>query len=124
MGSSPHSAEATVPVLEIEGRKYDLTDVKLGEGGFGKVMLGKSRQTGEDVAVKILENDHVPVYATVYPKFASSRSTLKLAVLILEVAKRPQFGTGPTENRAAIGVGWPPKHSTCETFRVKTLHPE
>jgi len=31
--------------------EYEILE-KLGQGGFGKVMLGKHRQTGEKVAIK------------------------------------------------------------------------
>ena len=46
---------------------------------------------------------------------------LELAVLILEVAKRPRFGTGPTKNRTEFCVVWLSKATTSETFWIKNV---
>ena len=35
--------------------RYELTGARLGEGGYAKVVLGRDIETGEQVAVKLLD---------------------------------------------------------------------
>jgi len=63
---------------------FELSDQLLGEGGYAKVVLGKNRETGEHVAVKLLDTRLDP---------SSGRAASSEAAIVREVAALRRAGS-------------------------------
>jgi len=65
---------------------FDATDSVLGEGGYAKVVLGRNRNTGEKVAIKLLDTR---------ADAASGRAASSEAAIVREVAALRRAGAHP-----------------------------